>query len=81
MNEASAPFSDPSPAATPKVRAIAHTPRRLEAYGKRLIRYLSGGGIAAFGRTAKEEAADEKRERFLAAAIALGVAWLVFWIF
>ena len=52
-----------------------------EAYKKRLLRYLSGGGLGAFRRTAQQIEADERRERFLAGAVVLAVLWLAFWIF
>ena len=57
------------------------TPGRVEAYGRKLIRYLSGGGLAAFTRTAEEERAETRQERFLFVAAIVGVAWLFFWIF
>lgn len=56
------------------------TPGRVEAYGKKFIRYLSGGGVAAFTRTAEEERAETKQERFLFVAALIGIAWLVLWI-
>ena len=48
--------------------------------GRRLVRYLCGGGMRAFGRTVEQEEADARRVRFLVAASALGVAWLWLWI-
>lgn len=66
-------LSYPSVQATP--------PGRVEAYGRKLIRYLSGGGLAAFTRTAEEERAETKQEKFLFVAAIVGVVWLIFWIF
>ena len=57
------------------------TPGRVEAYGKRLIRYLSGGGLEAFTRTPEEERAETKQERFIFVAAIVGIAWMLFWIF
>lgn len=62
-------------------RPLPTAPGKLEAYGKKLFRYLSGGGIAAFRRTVKEEEAEARQERFLAVASFVGIAWLVLWIF
>lgn len=56
------------------------TPGRVEAYGKKLMRYLSGGGLEAFTRTPEEERVETKQERFILVAAIVGVAWLVFWI-
>lgn len=54
---------------------------RRAAYASKLMRYLSGGGLEAFTRTAEEERAETRQERFLAVAAIIGVAWLLFWIF
>ncbi len=43
-----------------------------------LMRYLAGGGIAAFTRSVEEEKAEARQDRFLAAAAAIAAAWLVF---
>ena len=61
--------------------AKATVPGRVEAYGKKLMRYLSGGGLAAFARTLEDERVETKQDRFLFFAAIAGVAWLVFWIF
>ena len=53
------------------------TPWLLESCREKLFRYLSGGGLCAFGRTVRQEESDAKRDRFLAAAAVAGVAWLV----
>ena len=58
----------------------SEAPWRLEAYGKKLFRYLSGGGMSALGRSVKQDEADLKRQRFLTAAAIIGVVWLVLWI-
>ena len=52
-------------------------PWLLEAYGKKLFRYLSGGGISALGRSVKQEEVDIRRNRFLAVSAVIGVVWLV----
>ena len=49
-------------------------------YGK-LIHYLSGGGMASFGRTVAQERVRRSHRRFLLWAGAVGVAWLVFYFF
>ena len=46
-------------------------------YGK-LIHYLAGGGMVAFGRTVRQEEVRRRRIRFLAGASVVGVAWLAF---
>lgn len=50
------------------------------AYG-RLIHYLSGGGMQAFGRTVRQEEVLRRHRRFLAVAVFLVALWLVFWLF
>ena len=45
-------------------------------YGK-LIHYLAGGGMEAFGRTVRQEEARRRQMRFLAAAAVLAAGWLV----
>ncbi len=57
--------------------ARSDTPWLLETYGKKLFRYLSGGGMGALGRSIRQEEADAKARRFLTAASVLGVVWLV----
>lgn len=47
---------------------------------ERLLHYLSGGGIKAFGRTLREDEADMKRTRFLVAFGVAAAVWLYFWI-
>ena len=47
---------------------------------ERLLHYLSGGGLKAFGRTLREDEADMKRTRFLVAFGAMFAVWLYFWI-
>ena len=49
-------------------------------YGK-LIHYLAGGGMEAFGRTVRQEEVRRCQIRFLTAAAALAVAWLLFLVF
>ncbi len=44
-------------------------------YGK-LIHYIAGGGMEAFGRTVKQEEVRRRRRRFLSAAGLLAVVWL-----
>lgn len=49
-------------------------------YGK-LIHYLAGGGMEAFGRTVKQEEVRRRRRRFLSAAGLLAVGWLALLVF
>ena len=53
----------------------AKTPRR------RLINYISGGGMKTFGRTVRQEEVRRKQVRFLAASAVLAVVWFLLWIF
>ena len=50
------------------------------AYGK-LIHYLSGGGMRAFGRTIRQEEIRRRHIRFWGAAATFAALWLLFWIF
>jgi len=59
----------------------ADSPWKLEQYGRKLFRYISGGGISALGRTVEQELADAKRVRFIAVSAILGVAWLALLLF
>ena len=49
-------------------------------YG-RLIHYISGGGMRAFGRTVRQEEVRGRRMRFLAVAAVFAALWLLFWFF
>ena len=49
-------------------------------YGK-LIHYLAGGGMEAFGRTVRQEEVRRCQMRFLVAAAVLAAAWLLFLVF
>ena len=49
-------------------------------YGK-LIHYLAGGGMVAFGRTVKQEEVRRRRMRFLVGASAVAAVWLFFLVF
>lgn len=49
-------------------------------YGK-LIHYISGGGMRAFGRTVRQEEIGRRHRRFAVVAIAFAVLWTLFWIF
>lgn len=46
-------------------------------YG-RLIHYLAGGGMGAFGRTVRQEEVLMRRRRFLACAAVIAAVWLAF---
>ena len=46
-------------------------------YG-RLIHYLAGGGMMAFGRTVRQEEVLMRRKRFLAGAAVVVAIWLAF---
>lgn len=47
-------------------------------YGK-LLHYISGGGMRAFGRTVRQEEARRRQGRFLLVAALLDAAWLLFY--
>jgi len=47
----------------------------------RLIHYISGGGMRAFGRTVRQEETRRRHVRFWIAVAAATVLWTVFWIF
>ena len=47
-------------------------------YGK-LLHYISGGGMRAFGRTVRQEESRRRQRRFLLFAAFLGVLWLLFY--
>ena len=49
-------------------------------YG-RLIHYLAGGGMGAFGRTVRQEEVLMRRKRFLAGAAVASAVWLAFLVF
>ena len=49
-------------------------------YGK-LIHYIAGGGMVAFGRTVRQEEVRRRRTRFLVGSAAVAVLWLLFLIF
>jgi len=49
-------------------------------YGK-LIHYLSGGGMRAFGRTVRQEEIRRRHAGFWIAAASFAVLWLYFWLF
>ena len=47
-------------------------------YGK-LIHYISGGGVRAFGRTVSQEETLRRHVRFYLVAIGLGLLWTLFY--
>jgi len=47
----------------------------------RLVHYLSGGGMRAFGRTVRQEEIRCRHARFWVAVAALAALWMVFWVF
>jgi len=49
--------------------------------GGRLIHYISGGGMRAFGRTVRQEEIRRRHVGFWVVAAVLTVLWAVFWIF
>ena len=49
-----------------------------DVYGK-LLHYISGGGMRAFGRTVRQEESRRRQRRFLLFAAFLGVLWLLFY--
>lgn len=48
------------------------------AYGK-LIHYLSGGGMRAFGRTIEQERVRRRHHRFYIVFAGLTLVWLLFY--
>ena len=60
---------------TPWILSEAGTPTR------KLIRYISGGGMRAFGRTVRQEEVRRRQAVFLSCAAVLAGLWLVFLIF
>lgn len=46
-----------------------------------LIRYLSGGGMRAFGRTIAQDRARRRHRRFYVISAVLFAIWLVFYLF
>lgn len=79
MNEVASIKSAAARVVSPLAKAVAQG--RVEAYGRKLMRYLSGGGLAAFTRTMEDERVETKQDKFLFGAAIVGVAWLLFWIF
>lgn len=49
------------------------------SYGK-LIHYLSGGGMRAFGRTVRQEEAHRKHVRFFLVSGFLSILWLILYV-
>ncbi len=49
-------------------------------YGK-LIHYLAGGGMSAFGRTISQEKAHQRHIRFFIVASVFGIIWLYYLVF
>lgn len=45
--------------------------------GGRLFRYLSGGGVGAFGRTIEQEERRWRRRRFLFLAAVFALVWTI----
>lgn len=45
-------------------------------FGRKLLHYISGGGMRSFGRSVEQEERDIKRRRFLSLAAVLAAAWL-----
>ena len=43
----------------------------------RLVHYLAGGGIGAFGRTVRQEEVRRRQTRFLAASAVVAAGWLL----
>ncbi len=72
------------------VREDAHaytrskSPWILSEYGTncgKLIHYISGGGMRAFGRTIKQEEIRRRHTGFWCLTTILVVVWACFWIF
>jgi len=50
------------------------------SYGK-LINYIAGGGMRAFGRTVRQEEIGRRHHRLSVLTGVFAVLWLLFWIF
>lgn len=46
---------------------------------EKLYRYISGGGMSAFGRTITQQERDERQTRFFVAIGILAAVWLILW--
>jgi len=53
---------------------------RASTCGK-LVRYLSGGGMRAFGRTVRQDENHRRHVGFWIVTASLAVLWVAFWIF
>ena len=51
----------------------------VSVYGK-LIHYISGGGMQAFGRTVRQEEIRRRHVAFWTVAGVLAGLWVVFWV-
>jgi len=49
--------------------------------GGKLIHYISGGGMRAFGRTIRQEEIRRRHIGFWVVAASLTALWMFFWIF
>ncbi len=54
-------------------------PWNLKMIPNRLVKYLAGGGMMAFGRTMEQDKRDRRQNRFLAAMGAIGTIYLILW--
>lgn len=65
---------------SPHVYTRSRTPWKMDERNStpssRLSHYLSGGGMS-FGRSVRQEEADQKRNRFLIVSAAIGLVWIV----
>ena len=58
----------------------ADLPWKVAEFSSRLIKYIAGGGMMAFGRTIEQDRRDYKQNRFLAAMGVDGTIYLILWI-
>lgn len=47
----------------------------------RLVHYISGGGMRAFGRTVRQEEIRRRHVGFWVVVTAVAALWAVFWVF
>jgi len=55
--------------------------KHVPAANGKLIHYISGGGMRAFGRTIRQEEIRRRHVGFWIVAAAVAVLWVFFWVF
>lgn len=61
-------------------RTTDELPWTVAEFSNRLIKYIAGGGMMAFGRTIEQDIRDRKQSRFLTAMGVVGTIYLILWI-